>query len=98
MSGGSMDYLYQRVEDASFREDTPERRAFRKHLTLVAKALHDIEWVDSCDYGRGDETAAILACLPAGAVLISAIEEAQRVHRELGEQIERAGQGKEVKP
>ncbi len=63
MSGGSMDYLYSKIEWAEFPTDTPERAAFAEHLKLVAKALHDIEWVDSCDYGPGDENAAILACL-----------------------------------
>ena len=39
MSGGSMNYLYSKLEyEANFREDTPERRAFAKHLKLVAKA------------------------------------------------------------
>ena len=30
MSGGSMEYLSYKLEDARFREDTPERRAFRR--------------------------------------------------------------------
>ena len=63
MSGGSMGYLYSKLEYAEFDEDTPHRKAFAAHLKLVAKALHDIEWVDSCDYGPGDENAAIEACL-----------------------------------
>lgn len=64
MSGGSMNYLYSKVlHDSEFPLDTPERIAFAEHLKLVAKALHDIEWVDSGDYGPGDESAAILACL-----------------------------------
>lgn len=58
-----MNYLYSSVRDAEFRRDTPQRRAFAAHLELVAKALHDIEWVDSCDYGPGDENAAIMACI-----------------------------------
>lgn len=52
MSGGSMDYLYIKVEDASFREDTPLRRAFRSHLIKLAAALQAIEWNDS---GDGDD-------------------------------------------
>lgn len=64
MSGGSMNYLYSKVlHCADFECDTPERRAFAAHLKLVAQALHDIEWVDSGDYGPGDENAAIRACL-----------------------------------
>lgn len=30
-------------------------------LDLVSQAMHDVEWVDSCDYGQGDELAAIRA-------------------------------------
>lgn len=64
MSGGSMNYLYSKLEyDATFRTDTPERKAFAKHLQLVVNALHDIEWVDSGDYSLGDENEAIRACL-----------------------------------
>lgn len=63
MSGGSMYYLYRKVEDAEFEQDTPERKRFAEHLQKVAKALHDIEWVDSCDYGLGDEDEAIRACV-----------------------------------
>ena len=77
MSGGSMNYLYGKIEnDATFRENTPERRAFARHLKLVAKALHDIEWVDSCDYGPGDETEAILACIGPGEVIRAALDDA----------------------
>lgn len=69
-----MNYLYSRIEnDASFRENTPLRKAFRKHLDKVIKALHDIEWVDSSDYGKGDDDAAIRECLAPGAPLESAI-------------------------
>ncbi len=67
MSGGSMNYLYSRIEmDATFEQNTPLRKAFAKHLEMVCKALHDIEWVDSCDYGPGDENEAIRACLQHG--------------------------------
>jgi hypothetical protein len=38
-----------------------ERRWFIGLLHLVGKAAHDIEWVDSCDYGPGDEVEAIRA-------------------------------------
>lgn len=84
MSGGSMDYLYARLEyDANFLEDAPERRAFAQHLKLVAKALHDIEWVDSGDYSPGDDSEAIRACLSGGATLAAAIESAREAHASL---------------
>lgn len=63
MSGGSMDYICFKLEAVEFEENTPLRKAFARHIKRVAKALHDIEWVDSGDYGEGDEEPAILACL-----------------------------------
>ena len=67
MSGGSYNYAYERVAEMAeelWHTDTdPLRRKFRDHLRLVAKAMHDVEWVDSCDYGEGDEREAIEACL-----------------------------------
>ena len=67
MSGGSLDYLYSKLEHSLTDipdNGNPLRKAFKKHLLLVSKALHDIEWVDSEDYKSGDEEAAIKACLP----------------------------------
>lgn len=93
MSGGSMQYLYSRVEGAEFATDTPERRAFAKHLKLIAKALHDIEWVDSGDCGPGYDTAAIRACLNDGAVLAAAVEHAEEAMKQLGEVLEQARKG-----
>jgi hypothetical protein len=91
MSGGSMNYFSSRLlDEATFREHTPQRRAFAAHLVKIAKALHDIEWVDSCDYGQGDENAAIEACLAPGACLAAAIDEARRVQAELTAEIARA--------
>ncbi len=94
MSGGSMNYLYSQLEYARFSTETPERRAFAKHLALVAKALHDIEWVDSGDYGPGDEIDAIRACLTAGATLEAAIEAANEAHKVLRDELERACSGR----
>ena len=90
MSGGSMNYLYSKIEyEATFHEDTPERRAFAKHLKLVAKALHDIEWVDSGDCRPGDENEAIRACVGDRAILFAAIEAAENARAELDAQIQR---------
>jgi hypothetical protein len=91
MSGGSMNYLYSKIEyDATFAPNTPERRAFARHLKLVAKALHDIEWVDSSDYGPGDDTEAIRACIGPAALLASAVEDAKEAHKALAEAIAEA--------
>lgn len=91
MSGGSLNYLYSRLEnDATFDLSTPERRAFKKHLEKIVKALHDIEWVDSCDYGPGDENAAIRACIGDGAVLDAAIDQAHEAAKVLRAELEKA--------
>lgn len=67
MSGGSWGYLFQQVGDAATRlqekGQRPERVAFGRHLELVAKALHAIEWVDSFDFGKGDEIEPIRCAL-----------------------------------
>jgi hypothetical protein len=68
MSGGSYDYAYQRVRDVAdeIEERHPEEAkhlAFAAHLRLVATAMRAIEWVDSCDYGPGDDHEAIDAVL-----------------------------------
>ena len=74
MSGGSYDYAYWKIADLSesIRERAGEwegspahklRLEFAYLLEKVAKAAHDIEWVDSCDYGPGDEVEALEAVL-----------------------------------
>lgn len=86
-----MNYLYSKLEyDGTFDINTPERRAFKEHLALVAKALHDIEWVDSGDYGPGDENKAIRACLAKTKVLEAPIQHAEETLQELKDEIFRA--------
>jgi hypothetical protein len=63
MSGGSMNYLYLKIEDVDFELNTPERIAFKQHLKLVAEACRAIEWVDSGDSSEGSESKFISACL-----------------------------------
>lgn len=58
MSGGSLDYVSFKVDDAIARieqEDDPLYRAFAKHLVLISKALHEVEWVLSADTRKGDQ-------------------------------------------
>lgn len=64
MSGGSYDYVCFKIQgiELSGCLTNPRRAAFQKLLGLVGKAIHDIEWVDSCDYGKGDEDKAIDEC------------------------------------
>lgn len=63
MSGGSYDYAYLKVDefanDLRKIQTDPRRAAFAQLLRLVASAMRDIEWVDSCDNGPGDEHEAI---------------------------------------
>jgi hypothetical protein len=66
MSGGSWDYLFGRMDDAADRlvvSSDPRRKAFGLLMRRCAKAMHDIEWVDSGDCGPGDDADAIDAAL-----------------------------------
>ena len=89
MSGGSMNYLSLKVEDAAFYRDTPLRRAFAKHLHLVAEALHAIEWNDSGD-GADNEDEAIRAALIPGEIIASALTEARDAVKFLQEEVDNA--------
>ncbi len=85
MSGGSLNYAYRHIEELACELDSNDKtvlqRAFAKHLYLVAKAAHDIEWVDSGDYGKGDDEKAIKAVLSIntenfqGAIIKSDVEQ-----------------------
>lgn len=88
MSGGSMDYLFCKLLDASFQESTPKRKALRKHLVALSAALKAVEWNDSLD-GDDQEDALLDAVLKPGAALECAIEEANRARAQLTSEIER---------
>jgi hypothetical protein len=89
MSGGCYNYAYSKVEDFAGSmelKDSPIRKAFKKHLELVATAMQAIEWVDDDDYSPGDEDAPILACLGESAeamTLQAIIEDARRVNEQI---------------
>jgi hypothetical protein len=61
MSGGSYDYVYYKIAEIKIRgtRNNKRRLLFQNLLTFVAKAMHDIEWVDSGDFSDGDENKAI---------------------------------------
>ncbi len=66
MSGGSWDYVYRHFEDAAERLKTSsdvQRKALGELVGRIAKAMHAIEWVDSCDYGPDGANEAIKAAL-----------------------------------
>lgn len=94
MSGGSMDYLYSKVQDAEFLENTNLRKAFRHHLQKVSEALRAIEWNDSGD-GADNEDVLIRECLPNDAELSQAIKEAGIARNNL-EEVLKVIQNKEV--
>jgi hypothetical protein len=96
MSGGSMDYLYGKIQnDLNFKKDTPERKAFWVHMQKVIHALQKIEWADSGDTLPGEaDTAAINECLQPGAVVEMLVEEAHNLVKQLQEAIEKTPQGR----
>lgn len=99
MSGGSYNYAYSRLEDLAAEVELraraslcpAQRLAFAALLRKCAAAAHDIEWVDSSDYGPGDEQKSIEACLSPGAELEVAIAEARAAVVQLEAAIGRAG-------
>jgi hypothetical protein len=95
MSGGSYDYAYGHLENFFIEEfeknlnDDPLRIAFLAHIKNVARAMHDIEWVDSGDYGKNGDHKAILACLhpePLDATVRARLLELSNNLRELASQ------------
>jgi len=85
MSGGSYQYAFYKIEElaAEIRPGSALRKAFKAHLVRVAKACHDIEWVDSGDYSHGDEDAAIRACLGESAgelAMAELLADARKAH------------------
>lgn len=93
MSGGSLDYIYSRVEDAAWtvaKSQDQLHLAFAKHLFAVAEALRDTEWVLSGDSGPGDDHKAILRVITPQAVLTSLIDNAEKMQAQLQEWIVRA--------
>lgn len=63
MSGGSYDYIYWKIEELAENirnvEIDPRRATLQKVLVKLAKAMHDVEWVDSGDYGEGRDNEAL---------------------------------------
>lgn len=103
MSGGSYDYAFGKIETLAEEIEVRTRArptrmatlrlAFAAHLHLVAAAAHDIEWVDSGDYGAGDEEESIRKALGPGATdaeLDVAIEQVKTTLDALSAAIERA--------
>ena len=88
MSGGSMSYLYSSVQDASFQENTPERKALRLHMNKLAKALQAVEWNDSAD-GADNESELIREAIGDQIILEVSIQAAKEAHKDLGDQLAR---------
>ena len=99
MSGGSYEYADRHVQgmaDCLRGKDTnPLRKAFAEHLERVAEAMRAVEWVDSCDYARGDEDEPIRAVIAPGSDVAAAVAMAERASKALADAIEAA---KAVRP
>ena len=91
MSWGGLSYIYSRVEEAAGEIHSrlhyindPQRKAkykaFAKHVELVAKALHDVEWVLSSDYGEDGADEAIAKVLSKNVVLKSLVDDAREIN------------------
>jgi len=95
MSGGSYDYAYCKVADMADQlshSGSNERKAFARLLRNVAQAMHDVEWVDSGDMCKGDESKAIQEALggPASQLILDeSVTSAKEALDDLKEAIER---------
>ena len=82
-----MNYAYSRVEDIAhevrMRAQNNLHRAFATHLSKVAAALHDLEWVLSDDYGPGEEENAIRLVVTRNEEIEQAKETAKELMEEL---------------
>ena len=94
MSGGSLDYVYSRVEDAArtlmATAQDEVQRAFAKHLFEVSNALYCAEYVLSGDSKKGSDHKAILRVITPQAVLASLIDDAEQTQAQLQEWIGKA--------
>jgi glutaminase len=95
MSGGSLDYIYFKVESAaydiakeSFTNKIPELKAFKDHLVKVAEVLHDVEWFLSGDYAEETMVESIKKLLSEEQVLDSVVKEAEEISIKLKNQLE----------
>ena len=87
MSGGSLEYAYSKLsyiaDDVERLATTPLQKAFVKHLRDVSKALHDLEWVFSGDYGDGDEVESLRKVINKEMELKAATEQAEFALKQL---------------
>lgn len=87
MSGGSLDYVCYKVDDAietiEKRATTVLQKAFAQHLKDVAKALHDLEWVYSGDYSEGQEVDSLRKVINKEMELKAATEQAEFALKQL---------------
>ena len=92
-----MDYLCWKVEEAatqiSDKATSPLHKAFAMHLELVARALHDLEWVWDGDKAPGDEVAAISAVVSRADVLAEAVKAAEKARKDLEAALEAIKEG-----
>lgn len=59
---GGVTRTYTGPDAARLRESVAEHRLWLADvMEAVAKAMHDVEWVDSCDYSEAAEVPAIAA-------------------------------------
>jgi len=87
MSGGSLDYVCYKIDDAvdtiENRATTTLQKAFAQHLKDVAKALHDLEWVFSGDYCEGQEIDSLRKVVNKEMELEAATNDARTALKQL---------------
>jgi hypothetical protein len=93
MSGGSLDYIQYKIDDAAGtiltrawgRTDAVLLRAFAKHLLAIGLLCHKIEWDFSGDASLNEaDYEAIKKIMGGGTLLDQAVLEAREAHTNLG--------------
>jgi len=99
MSGGSLDYIYWKVEEAArsirnraddSRCDVSKLLAFADHLDKVAKALHDVEWTFSGDYDVDGFEKSVSAVVDKYPILEHTVKRAEKIMEDLHDKIQEA--------
>jgi hypothetical protein len=80
MSGGSLNYVYEKVDyaaDALLSQTNEHFRALGKFMKKLAPVLHDVEWAISCDYSDDRAEESIKTIISPEFELAHALEEAK---------------------
>ena len=92
MSGGALDYVHHKIEDAASRiagKPEPLFRAFAAHLHEVARATKAVEWYLSGDWSKESAVEAMQKVVNPERQLRAALEAALQAKADLDSSLAR---------